>query len=282
MASCRMKLRLPRNRSLGPGLVTLGAGLIGEAAEQLADMTRTPVKSVHRTRVALKQARSTLRLLEKAGAIWAIMPRYRLAHLGGLMSAARERAVTLALADKLSRKVRGRERRVAVLLAPREPRVVPPDFEQIRLALLRESREIGLAPPPVIVPAQLRHLLRRSLERATSRQREAVIRSTNESMHEWRKAVIVLRDQTRLAASRWPQGAGVAHPLLVRLARQLGRRGDLLLLLSRLQQLRVPAVLKPARRSLLARLEKQREQATLTALLRWLRLVRRLVRLLAE
>jgi hypothetical protein len=277
-----MKLRLPLNRSIGAGLVALGAGLTAEAAEQLADLDGIPVKPVHRARVALKRARSTLRLLEKAGAAWAIMPRYRLAQLAGMMSAAREAAVTVALADKLSRRVRGRERDVAVLLATRKNRVVSPDFEQIRQSLLRESREIGLAPAPTISPLQLRQLLRRSLDRTARKYYEAAANLTLESVHEWRKGVIVLRDQTGLAAARWPAGAGTVHPLLVRLARQLGRRGDLALLVRRLQQLRVPSALKPARRTLIRRLEEKQGQATLTAMLHWLRLARRLTRLLAE
>ena len=103
-----MKLRLPLNRCIGPGLVALAAGLIGESAERLAEVRTAPVDSVHRARVALKRARSTLRLLEKAGAAWAIMPRYRLAELGARMSAARENAVATALALTQSRRLRGR------------------------------------------------------------------------------------------------------------------------------------------------------------------------------
>lgn len=277
-----MKLRLPLNRSIGTGLVSLSAGLTREAAEQLAGLAAAPVGAVHRARVALKRARSTLRLLEKAGAAWAIMPRYRLAELGGRMSAVREAAVAAALADNLSRRVRGRERDVAVLLATRKNRMVPPDLEQIKQALLRESREIGLAPAPVIPPAQLRHLLRQSLDRTARRYYEAAMRSTLESVHEWRKAVIVLRDQAGLAASRWPKGAGTAQPLLVRFARQLGQRGDLALLVRRLQRLRVRPAHEHARRSLITRLEAQREEATVAALLRWPGLERRLARLLAE
>jgi hypothetical protein len=101
-------------------------------------------------------------------------------------------------------------------------------------------------------------------------------------VHEWRKAVIVLRDQAALAAARWPQGAGAAHPLLFRLARQLGRQGDRALLVRRLRALRVPPPLALARRRLIARLEERRRLATLAALLHWLRLEGQLARLLAE
>jgi hypothetical protein len=232
--------------------------------------------------VALKRARSTLRLLEKAGADWAVMPRYRLSELAGRMSAAREAAVAADLARTLARRLRGRERQVARLLAARQGPFIPPEAEELKRALLRESRELSLAPPPAVSPVQLRALLRRSLERTVRRYYAAAMKPTLESVHEWRKALIVLRDQTAMAAARWPTGAGEAQPLLVKFARQLGHRGDLALLVRCLQYPWVPPALGPARRSLLARLKAQREQATLTALLRWLSLERRLTRLLAE
>jgi len=277
-----MKLRLPLNRSIGAGLVALSAGLTREAAEQLADLPAAPVGPVHRARVALKRARSTLRLLEKAGAAWAIMPRYRLAELAGQMSAAREAAVAGGLADRLTRRLRGRERAVAALLATRRGRLAPSGAEQIRQELLAEAQGLAIAPAPAIPPAQLRGLLRQSLDRAARRYYAAAMKPTLESVHEWRKAVIVLRDQAALAAARWPLGAGMAQPPLARLARQLGRRGDLALLVRRLQRLRVPPALERARRTLIARWATQRDRATLTALLRWLPLERRLGRLFAE
>ncbi|MDI1338017.1 MAG: CHAD domain-containing protein [Lacunisphaera sp.] len=277
-----MKLRLPLNRCIGTGLTSLAAGLTREAAEALAGMADDPVEAVHRARVALKRARSALRLLEKAGAAWAIMPRYRLTELGGRMSAAREAAVAAALAGKLTRRLTGRQREVARLLAARAGRFVPPDGEQIRQALLEESAALGSAPMPAVSPAHLRQLLRRSLDRADRRHQAAMRHPALESLHEWRKAVIILRDHTAFAASRWPLGAGAAYPVLVRLARQLGGNGDLALLGRRLPQLRVPRALAVARRRLVARLEEQRRMAALSALIRWLKLEGRLTRLLAE
>ena len=282
MPQILMKLRLPLNRSIGAGLVALGAGLTREAGEELAGLADDPAKAVHRARVALKRARSVLRLLEKAGTSWAIMPRYRLTQLAGLMSAARENAVTSALAGKLSHRLRGPEREVARLLAARKNRLVAPNGEQIRQALLWESSELALAPAPEISSAQLRGLLRRSLDRVARRHGAAVKQPTLESVHEWRKAVIVLRDQTAMAAGRWPEGAGAAHPLLASLARQLGRTRDLALLGHCLQRRQVPPALAAARRKLIGRWEEQRLLATLAALLRWLRLESRLKRLLAE
>ena len=277
-----MKLRLPLNRAVGSGLVALSAGLVRDAAEQLAEVAVKSIASVHRARVALKRARSALRLLEKAGAAWAIMPRYRLAELGGRMSLARENAVAAALARKISRQLRGREREMAALLAARPGPLMPPNAEEIGPALLAEARSLAAAPAPEISPAQLRSLLRQSLDRTSRRYYTAVNKPTLESVHEWRKAVIILRDQTTLAAARWPRGAGIAQPLLVRLARRLGRRGDLALLVRRLQRRRVPPALAAARWRLIARLEEQCALATLGALVLWLPLESRLTRLLAE
>jgi hypothetical protein len=70
--------------------------------------------------------------------------------------------------------------------------------------------------------------------------------------------------------------------LLVRAARQLGRRGDLALLVRRLQRRRVPLELEPARRALIMRLQEQCAQATQSALVSWPRRERLLIRLLAE
>lgn len=277
-----MKLRLSFNRPIGTGLVSLAAGLTREAAEQLAEAAADPVESVHAARVALKRARSVLRLLEKAGAAWAIMPRYRLAELGSRMSAAREAAVTTGLAERFSRRLPGRERVVArLLIAPAGP-LPALEAGHLHAALLLEASQLAGAPAPAVSPPQLRGLLRRSLVRTLRRYYTAVTKPTLESVHEWRKAVIVLRDQTALAAARWPQGAGLAHPLLVRFARQLGRRGDLALMARRLQERRVPPELAAARQRLVARWETQRELATLTAMHRWLWLESRLTRLLSE
>lgn len=278
----RMKLRLPLNRAIGPGLVVLAVGLVREAAEQLSCMATGPVESIHAARVALKRARSTLRLLEKAGAAWAFMPRHRLAELGSRMSAAREHAVTAGLARSHSRKLRGREREVVAMLAARPGRLLPPQRALIRPALLAEARNLGAVPAPALTSVQMRGLIRQCLDRTDRRFLFAMQHPTLEAVHAWRKALIVLRDQTAMAAGRWPQGAGVAHPPLVRLARQLGRRGDLALLVRRLQRLRVPPELAAARQRLIRRLVKERELATLAAMLRWLRLENRLTRLLAE
>jgi len=277
-----MKLRLPRNRSIGEGLVALAAALVRDAADELEKLSTKPVGAVHRSRVALKRARSVLRLLAKAGADWSIMPRLRIGELGGRMSSAREAAVTAKLARHLARKLRGRERQVALLLAAKQGPLAPDGAAELAAALRREADGILAAPPPAIAPAQLRGLLRRCLERTSRKYYAAALQPTLESVHDWRKAMIVLRDQTALAADRWPAGAGAAQPLLVRFARRLGERGDLALLVRGLQYPWVPPELAAARRPLLARLKAQREQATLTALLRWLAVEKRLTRLLAE
>jgi CHAD domain-containing protein len=280
-----MKLRLPQNRALGVSLVALAAGLVQEAAEQLADLGSAPVEPVepvHRARVALKRARSALRLLEKAGADWALVPRYRLSQLAGLMSAARETAVAAALAKKLASRLKGPEREVALLLVAKRGRLMPADPEMIRTALLKEAQELAIAPVPEVTPSQLRHLLRRSLVRADRRYRDAALLATLDAFHEWRKAVIVLRDQSALASARWPQGAGSAYPLLFQLARQLGHGGDLALLGYRLERLRVPPELDPVRRDLVRRLQSEREQAIAKAMRRWLRLEKQLTHLLSE
>lgn len=284
MADCpnRMKLRLPVHQPIGEGLVTLGAGLVAEAAVNLGTLASQPVDSVHGARVALKRARSVLRLLEKAGAEWAVMPRVRLVELGGRMSAPRESAVTAQLARKFARRLRGGERAVALLLVGRQGPLVPERGEELRRALEREAQQLAYAPAPTITPWRLRELLRRSLARASRRYYDAALKPSRDTMHEWRKAVITLRDQVTLAAGRWPTGAGEAQPMLFKFARRLGRLGDTALLMDGLRRPWVPADLEPMRKSLFARLKARRERESLAALLRWLKLERKLARLLAE
>lgn len=278
----RMKLHLPSRRPIGGGLAVLVAGLVADAAAELGTMEMTPVDAVHRARVALKRARSVLRLLEKAGADWAVMPRMRLVELGGRMSAAREAAVTADRARKLARRLRGRERDVARLLAARQGAIVPEGTEAMRRALAREAQLLGFAPAPAVTPADLRDLLRQALGRASRRYYDAALKPSRRSVHEWRKAVIVLRDQVTLAAGRWPEGAGAAQPLLAKFGRRLGRLGDLSLLLAGLQRPWVPPELEAARRTLHAQLRARRERETLLVLLRWLKLERELTHLLSE
>lgn len=277
-----MKLCLPSRRPIGEGLAVLVAGLVADAAAELGQVERRPADSVHHARVALKRARSGLRLLEKAGADWAVMPRVRLVELGGRMSAAREAAVTAGLARKLARRLHGRERDVALLLAARQGALGPEGSEAMRRALAREAQQLGYAPVPIITPGALRDLLRQALERTSRRYYEAALKPSRRSVHEWRKAVIVLRDQVTLAAGRWPNGAGAAQPLLAKFGRRLGRIGDLALLLAGLQRPWVPPEFEAARRSVYAQLRARRERETLLALLRWLKLERELAELLAE
>ncbi|HTL67169.1 MAG TPA: CHAD domain-containing protein [Lacunisphaera sp.] len=277
-----MKLRLPSRRPIGGGLAVLVAGLVADAAAELGAMETTPVDAVHRARVALKRARSALRLLEKAGADWAVMPQVRLVELGGRMSAAREAAVTADLARKLARRLRGREREVARLLAARQGAIAPEGAEAMQRALTREAQLLGYAPAPTVTPAGLRDLLRQALDRTSRRYYDAALKPSRRSVHEWRKAVIVLRDQVTLAAGRWPEGAGAAQPLLAKFGRRLGRLGDLSLLQAGLQRPWVPPELEAARRTLHAQLRVRRERETLLVLLRWLKLERELSQLLSE
>ena len=277
-----MKLRLLRGQPIGAGLVRLAAVLTGDAAESLAGVTEHPGKSVHQARVALKRARSLLRLLEKAGAAWAVPPRFRLRLLAHRMSAARERVVLVARANAWARRLKGKERAVALTLAKRRPRFVPLGVDEIRNDLLREAGEWVVAPAPVVSRGDLRNLFRRSLDRVMRRYREAKGRPTPATVHEWRKAVIVLRDQTAIASEIWPGGAGVAFPMLVRFARELGARGDVALLLRAVRGVGVPSTHERARRVLVGRLEKQLKLATVTLMARWPRIELRLARALAK
>lgn len=276
-----MMKRLPAGKPIGPGLLRIAARLVQEAAHGLGAHPEPAAETVHAARVALKRARSTLRLLEKAGADWARMPRLRLAALARGLSAARESAVAAELATRLHRRTRHSRRELAArLLRSMSPaRVVDP--AGICAALRREAAMLACAPLPRIKREALGSSLRRSLERVSGCHHEAATRPGHDRIHEWRKRVIVLRDQTGLAAATWPAGAGRAHRMLVPLARELGFIGDIMLLEARFRRLAVPRALRGSRRKLLAGLRAGRTKRTARLIRRWPVLAGKLGRLLA-
>lgn len=271
---------LPAGKSIGSGLVRLVTRLVREAARRLGKHAEPTTKDIHEARVALKRARSTLRLMEKAGAEWAWMPRMRLAAQARKLSAARESAVATKLVRRLRRQWQGSRRELAGLLLKSQPAIAGEDCDGIKAALRWEAAMLTSAPPPRITRQTLRNLLRQSLERVADCHRLAALWPSDENVHEWRKSVIVLRDQTGLAAAIWPDGAGVAQQRLIRLARALGANGDTLLLVDRFRRLTVPPRLMAAQKQLVARLRSERKRKTAKLVRAWPALARELQRLL--
>jgi CHAD domain-containing protein len=178
---------------------------------------------VHDARLELKAARAWLRLWRGPAAARLAEDRRELTRIARALGAARDEQVVVATVAQLCRRIPD----------PPPPLGRPGDgaagtdwaLAPARLLAVRQ-RLVAHAWPPLseaAVAAALRHSYRRM-----RRRRAAVCaRRLAARVHEWRKAVIVLREQIDLLTPRLPKRARRTHADLVQLARQLGRAGDL-------------------------------------------------------
>jgi CHAD domain-containing protein len=231
--------RLPRlwqHEALGAGLQRVLFRCLDLAAKAVPE-------DVHRARLALKRARAILRLGEALGLVWAGAARARLARHARRLGIARDWAVVSGLARECAPGLRGEAQRCAQAVAG-----APPIAGAVRLAawsrwLGSERGRLVLCPWPALTRHRLRRVLAKSVRRARKQSRAAGDTPGAGALHEWRKAVIVLREQLY-----------VLQPLVVRpqvrlaaqlheVARKLGAAGD--------WQMLIDAVRGPSRRTAL-------------------------------
>lgn len=274
-----MRQRLPRRRPIGSSLLRLTLAQVIEAKAGLNALPGDPVGAVHGARVSLKRARASLKLLGRGKSGWAPAMRRRLSAVARELATARESAVAADLAGRLQRRLRGDERRVAAQLVRSCVLLAPGNPAGLQARLEDEAERLLARDAPSVSGKRLRRRLRARLAEAEASHAAARQHGVAE-VHDWRKDVVMLRDQTGLASSHWKRGAGRAHVVLIGLARRLGRAGDLSLLLQRLARLDVPADLEPARLALMGRLEEQRVRAVDLCSRGWTRRVPRLRKLL--
>jgi CHAD domain-containing protein len=182
-------------------------------AGAVADREGIASGRVHAGRVALKRARAVLRVAESAGAPWAAEARRRLARQAGVIAELRDAEVLAETARQLGAVVLHRRREFS--------------WPEWRNRLLAEWRRLARCHWPVMSRLRWKAALADSIRRMHETQREAKRGAKPGRLHEWRKAVIVLREQLNVLQTRLtPQERKLAKRLH-QIARRLGAVQDL-------------------------------------------------------
>ena len=221
----------------------MGAGLQRVLLRCLELAAAVAPKDVHRARLALKRARAILRVGEALGLPWAGTARVRLARHARRLGTARDWVVVAGVARECALILRGDAKRCALAVAD-----APPIAGAVRLSvwsrwLVSERVRLAGCPWPALTRRRLRRALAKSVSRVRKHSRAAGDTPGAGALHEWRKTVIVLREQLY-----------VLQPLVVRpqarlavrlhhVARKLGAAGD--------WQMLIDAVRGPSRRTVL-------------------------------
>jgi hypothetical protein len=187
---------------------------------------------VHVARQAIKRARAILRWLEKAGLSRARARRRELARCMRQLSRRRDAVVTVQLARRLARKVRGSTRAAALALAvmpvPRQSQSWWKLWRQsVDRAAERLSRLPRRGPDARALSACLSHSYRRACRWARKVRRHDHVASA----HEWRKTAVVWREQLLLAQPLGPTALTGLHDHLHQLTHRLGQAVDCQVLL---------------------------------------------------
>lgn len=192
-----------------------------ERAERtMADESRAAGERVHEARVALKRARAVLRIGDVYGFAWTKLARLRLARLAGALAAARDAAVVAATAQHLG-------------LAT-ETKAADAGISWVSWVenLTAEQQRLADCPWPVLTRNDCVAALAESVCRLRRRERAARRGAAARRLHEWRKTVIVLREQLNVLRPLLTPGQQTYAPRLHRLARKLGAAQDLALLIA--------------------------------------------------
>jgi CHAD domain-containing protein len=186
-------------------------------AGAVADREGIASERVHAGRVAVKRARAVLRLAEAAGARWAPEARRRLAKQARTLAGLRDAEVMAETARRLG----------AVVL--RQPDGF--SWPKWKAALAAEVRRRAGDRWPVMRRLQWKVALAESVRRMHEAQWEARHSAKPERLHEWRKTVIVLREQLNVLRPRLtPPECRLAERLHL-IARRLGSVQDLSLVI---------------------------------------------------
>jgi CHAD domain-containing protein len=270
-----------------------GAGLQRVLRRCVELAARVAGEDAHRARLALKRARAVLRVAEAMRIAWARPERRRLAAHARKLAAARDWAVVTELARKCAPDLpRAAQRRAAALVALQcmvagvrlaaWSRWLIAERERLGVSRPRRARarllpkaELELGAPgfrcvwPRLSRRELRRAIAKSVRVVRRRGRLDLDRASEDELHEWRKAVIVLREQLYvLRPLLLPEAGGVAGRLR-RLARKLGAAADWMMLIdaARGPTRRVPAATGLGR--LIAHARRKRHRALVEAEVAW-------------
>jgi CHAD domain-containing protein len=195
------------------------AGL-DQACQAMADKDESAAEQVHRARVALKRTRAVLRLIEACGVGWARDTRRRMARLAREFSRMRDAEVLGEARRKLG---------LAAALSDTKSGGSWPDWQEEAKA---ERQQLARRHWPVLQRMDCLKALAESASRLQRREAAARAEAGSRRLHDWRKSVIVLREQLNvlheILTPRQQGYAGKLHPV----ARKLGAARDLTLLLA--------------------------------------------------
>lgn len=240
--------RLQRREALGEGLhdVVRRCGEIAQGGTK----GRWDEPTVHRVRQALKRARAVLRLGTSLRVRHARQLRRRLATLARQLSPLRDATVVARQTSDWRAEVAAKCRAGLDELA-----AVRLDFASIswrdwRRAVAAEMRRVGRLEWGSPTLLNLERALARSARRVRRRAHGARKSNHFAARHEWRKAVIVLREQVLVADPLLGRETTALHARLHDLAHELGRLTDLHVLAERSEEHDWPKALRGAHRRL--------------------------------
>jgi CHAD domain-containing protein len=212
--------RLHRHESIRDGLRRVLLAGLDQACLAMADEEESAAEQVHRARVALKRTRAVLRLIEACDVDWARDTRRRMARLAREFSRMRDAAVLGEARRKLG---------LAAPVADADSGGSWPDWQEEAKA---ERQQLARRHWPVLHRADCLKALAESAARLRRREEIARNEPGARRLHDWRKGVIVLREQLNvlreILTPRQRGYAGKLHPV----ARKLGAARDLTLLLA--------------------------------------------------
>lgn len=216
---------LRTGEAIGPGLRRVARECCRAAVQRGA---RLPTDdAVHEARRALKRARAALRLEEKLGVAGARAARRRLAAIARELSPRRDATVAAHLARRLEEK--------SDRWKPKEPVMTPKcipvngDADWWRTwqrKLAAEERRLARGVRGAPSAGDVRRVLHHFAKRVCQRAKTAAARRNIVCTHEWRKAVIVLREQLHVVRPFLGDDEARVCGELHRLARRLGKATD--------------------------------------------------------
>ncbi|MFI5356424.1 MAG: CHAD domain-containing protein [Opitutales bacterium] len=206
--------------SIGGGLRRVLLDCLERAQRVAAEAEGSEVERVHEARLALKRVRAVLRLADACGLSWAQEARARIASLSRELGSVRDPTVVTSAARRLGSAV------------PIAGTASPTCWPEWGRRLAAERRRLSRCRWPGVTRAVCHAALAGSVQRLERRERNAAAGFDASRLHEWRKAVIGLREKlnvTRALLTRRQQSHAAR---LHEVARRLGTAQDLALLIA--------------------------------------------------
>lgn len=190
-------------------------------SEERWRLPRRNAEGIRQVRKQCKLARARLRLAEDAGLAGAKTLRRAVRDVSRELAPVRDAAVTGHVAQKILGRA-GRGRPPTLIRAQRSPAW----WSARQKELAEVEHDVATAALRPLSHAEMIHSLRRSFRRARRAARAAKRKPSLAALHEWRKEVILLRDQLAVDGAVLGKHTRPAHARLKKLARRLGKATD--------------------------------------------------------